>query len=111
MSSVLEADATAATVPQSPAATGYQDVGYAKYTREQEDRVVRKLDWNLMTLFFVLCELINIEASVYYHGLLSRIAYSKNHADISFSCVAKTCWHSSTVAISEMPGLPVWTMS
>ncbi|KAI1107336.1 MFS general substrate transporter [Jackrogersella minutella] len=31
-----------------------QDAGVASYTREQEARVVRKMDWNLMTLFFVL---------------------------------------------------------
>jgi hypothetical protein len=29
----------------------------AKHTRKEEARLVRKLDWNLMTLFFVLCEL------------------------------------------------------
>jgi hypothetical protein len=28
----------------------------ANYTRAQEARVVRKLDLNLMTLFFVLCK-------------------------------------------------------
>jgi hypothetical protein len=28
----------------------------ASYTPAQEAQVVRKLDWNLMTLFFVLCE-------------------------------------------------------
>lgn len=33
------------------------DYNLAKYTESQEARVVSKLDWNLMTLFFVLCEL------------------------------------------------------
>lgn len=28
----------------------------ANYTPAEEARVVRKLDWNLMTLFFALCE-------------------------------------------------------
>ncbi|KAH6630786.1 hypothetical protein B0J18DRAFT_422217 [Chaetomium sp. MPI-SDFR-AT-0129] len=33
-----------------------QDSPVANFTRKQEARVVRKLDWNLMTLFFVLCK-------------------------------------------------------
>ena len=59
MAADMEANATGAAAPQSSAAAGYQEGGYAKYSREQEARVVRKLDWNLMSLFFVLCELNN----------------------------------------------------
>ncbi|KAI1076807.1 MFS general substrate transporter [Whalleya microplaca] len=47
--SVMEADETAVSRPG-----GSQDGSLTNYSRSQEARVVRKLDWNLMTLFFVL---------------------------------------------------------
>lgn len=37
-----------------------RDGGLATYTRRDEARVVRKLDWNLMTIFFVLCEFTHV---------------------------------------------------
>jgi len=51
MSPILDAD-------DKPAAKleGSQDGAPAKHTPEQEARVVSKLDWNLMSLFFVLCK-------------------------------------------------------
>ncbi|KAI2634219.1 MFS general substrate transporter [Hypomontagnella submonticulosa] len=54
----LEADEAAITQPVSP-----QDGRSVNYTREQEARVVKKLDWNLMTLFFVLYMLAFLDRS------------------------------------------------
>ncbi|KAI1388760.1 MFS general substrate transporter [Hypoxylon trugodes] len=48
----LEAGETA--VARSEADSNPQDASLTSYTPEQEARVVSKLDWNLMTLFFVL---------------------------------------------------------
>lgn len=56
--SALEANETAVSQPADSQDGIPQDVNLADYTPEQEARVVRKLDWNLMSLFFVLCELI-----------------------------------------------------
>ncbi|KAL7626386.1 hypothetical protein AAE478_003158 [Parahypoxylon ruwenzoriense] len=47
--STLEADETGVSPPGDP-----QNGSLVNYTRAQEYRVVQKLDWNLMTLFFVL---------------------------------------------------------
>ncbi|KAI1377108.1 MFS general substrate transporter [Hypoxylon crocopeplum] len=47
--STMEADETAASRP-----SGSPDRGIGDYTRQQEARVVRKIDLNLMTIFFVL---------------------------------------------------------
>lgn len=49
--STLEADESAVS---QPGGAESQDGSLTSYTHEQEVRVVRKLDWNLMTLFFVL---------------------------------------------------------
>lgn len=46
-----EADESASSHPATP-----QDGAVANYTPKQEARVVSKVDCNLMTLFFVLCE-------------------------------------------------------
>jgi hypothetical protein len=54
--SKAEADESALSQPATPDHETAPDGPVASYSREQEARVVRKLDWNLMTLFFVLCE-------------------------------------------------------
>jgi hypothetical protein len=51
MSPILDADEKEVVKSR-----GSQDGAPAKHTPEQEARVVSKLDWNLMSLFFVLCK-------------------------------------------------------
>ncbi|KAI3338359.1 hypothetical protein F4824DRAFT_77719 [Ustulina deusta] len=50
--SISEGDGTTSSQPGQR-----QEYSRAKHTDRQEARVVSKLDWNLMTLFFALCEL------------------------------------------------------
>ncbi|KAF3070851.1 High-affinity nicotinic acid transporter [Daldinia childiae] len=52
--SALEANETAVSQPADSQDGISHDANLANYTIEQEARVVRKLDWNLMSLFFVL---------------------------------------------------------
>lgn len=52
--STLEADEAAAA--RSGDSQSQDVILNESYTHAQESRVVKKLDWNLMTLFFVLCK-------------------------------------------------------
>jgi hypothetical protein len=61
-----DVDESALSQPTTPNLTHGHDLEHdaaaahaghaASYTSAQEAQVVRKLDWNLMTLVFVLCE-------------------------------------------------------
>lgn len=67
-----EKTASSLEAAEGPAVLGRpgdpQDGGrLTNYTRKDEARVVRKLDWNLMTIFFVLCELQWIQLRVDTH--------------------------------------------
>jgi len=79
-----------------------------------EARVLRKLDWNIMPLFFVLCEhekpllLLRHNGKIVFSFALMLEESPKSMNGIANEHTAKSqiCWHSWTEATLAMPKWP-----
>lgn len=92
-----EAHTPAPSQPFEPQ-NGNDQSGAVYYTPHQEARVVRKLDINLMTLFFFLCEYNTVPA---FTGPTPAPPATGELTVIS----VKTCWRSLIGPTSVMPRL------